>query len=78
MIADTPAWEIKFRDEYYPAFEADQRKQGTYYIQPKFDDMLRFLRFVDSYVTAQQAIQPMQDGQHQPIVAPDLPDGADG
>jgi hypothetical protein len=66
-----PAWEISF-ELYYSAYEADQRAQGTYYIQPKYGDMLRFLRFVDAYVTAQpmQPMQPMQDGQHQPVVAP--------
>jgi hypothetical protein len=70
----TPAWEIRFTEEYYPAYEAALRKQGTYYIQPKFDDMMRFLRFVDAYVTAQA--KPMQDGQHQPVVAPEPVGGA--
>jgi hypothetical protein len=67
---NTPAWEIRF-EEYYKAYEDEQRKQGTYYIQPKYGDMLRFLRFVDAYVAA-QPMQPMQDGQHQPVVAPEV------
>lgn len=71
MTDPRPAWEISF-ETYYAAYEADMRAQGTYYIHPKFDDMMRFLRFVDSYVTA-QAMQPMQDSQHQPVVAPESP-----
>jgi hypothetical protein len=70
-----PAWETRF-ELYYAAYEADQRAQGTYYIQPKFDDVLRFLRFVDAYVTV-LAMQNTRDGEHQPVVAPEPVGGPD-